>query len=294
MKRKLIKQGGGGLTLYLPKKWLDAHRLKSGDEVEITETNGDLLLTAQKQTIKRQIVLTIPNMRETVARMLILNAYRAGFDVLTVSYKGTLQELQMIVDTYIIGFECSQVKNQQYCIESVSEPQYEQIETMIVRMFFMLKEIIKQTPDTLDVSLVHRVQKYDNFLKRTITKGKLGSQTTAPFTWQFLSTLSQIARACFHYYTSYKKQRFSPAISPEIRAQLEEMITLLQKAYQTKNIEYLHTLHLMEDKIVRTYGPQHIKKNPLMIHHVMSIARLIYLANSPLMGTLELEHTQNI
>ena len=35
MRRKLIKQGGFGLTIYLPKHWTDEKELQAGQEVEV-------------------------------------------------------------------------------------------------------------------------------------------------------------------------------------------------------------------------------------------------------------------
>ena len=43
MKRKLIKQGGGGgLTIYLPKKWIDENKLEQSNEIEITTIDNTL------------------------------------------------------------------------------------------------------------------------------------------------------------------------------------------------------------------------------------------------------------
>ena len=59
MKRKLIKQGSGGLTLCVPKKWVDVNKLEAGDEVEVVEEKGNLLMSSSKieKTIKRELII---------------------------------------------------------------------------------------------------------------------------------------------------------------------------------------------------------------------------------------------
>ena len=44
MKRKLIKQGLGGYTIYLPKKWIDRKGLKEGEEINVVETDAGLVI----------------------------------------------------------------------------------------------------------------------------------------------------------------------------------------------------------------------------------------------------------
>ncbi len=53
MKRTLIPQGKGGLTIYLPKPWLDKKNLKAGDSIEVEEINTELLIKGTAKTAKK-------------------------------------------------------------------------------------------------------------------------------------------------------------------------------------------------------------------------------------------------
>ena len=48
MKRKIIRQGSGGLTIYLPKKWAEEKGLRIGDEVDLKEAPYGLLVVPEK------------------------------------------------------------------------------------------------------------------------------------------------------------------------------------------------------------------------------------------------------
>ena len=44
MKRKLIKQGSGGYTFYVPKQWVLHRGLKAGDEIDVVEKDKTLVV----------------------------------------------------------------------------------------------------------------------------------------------------------------------------------------------------------------------------------------------------------
>ena len=56
MKRKLIKQGAGGLTLCIPKKWTEKANLKAGDEINLTEDENSLKIFPGEKKIEPKII----------------------------------------------------------------------------------------------------------------------------------------------------------------------------------------------------------------------------------------------
>ncbi len=49
--RKLFKIGEGGVAVTLPKAWINYHRLKPGDRIEVV-IDGDLVIRVRKQDPK--------------------------------------------------------------------------------------------------------------------------------------------------------------------------------------------------------------------------------------------------
>ena len=289
MQRKLIKQGGSGLTLYLPKKWVDKHHLNTGDLVDIEESEDKLVIAAQiGKCVPRLIELEIPQKRESVVRTILVNAYRAGYDKFIVTYKGNPQELNSIVADNLIGFEVFKKKEATFSLESVAEPSYGSWENIIEKQFYIIGEIFSLLAREDCSGLGLKVQRYDNFLKRCISKGVFTTKAM-PFLWQFLSNLTQIARQGYHFnqLLMKNKQKLSPK-EQHFLEEIQKMFATLQKAYLAKNSEVLVELHELEQKLLRDQGMKLLQtQNPVHLHYLVTLGRLIYLANSPLEGYLQ-------
>jgi phosphate uptake regulator len=79
MDRKLIKQGSGGYTIYLPKKWATKKGLKGGDNISITETDTSLVIGSPIKE-KKEITIEITEENKKEVRNILTHAYRRGFD----------------------------------------------------------------------------------------------------------------------------------------------------------------------------------------------------------------------
>ena len=111
MKRKLIKQGGYGLTFYVPKKWIDAKHLNAGDEIEVTEEEDKLILEVGKAKKEiRKVEITVGAENFNTYRSLIGGLYRSGYDEIHVHFsdKESVSELQKTADA-LYGFEIFEI-----------------------------------------------------------------------------------------------------------------------------------------------------------------------------------------
>ncbi len=294
MKRKLILQGKTGLTIYLPKKWTDKYELKPGEEVEITEVETNLVISSNQISNKsKTIELTLEKGRDSKQRLLLLNAYRSGFDKIRITYEGKQEELNKIVTNTMLGFEIFKINENKYSIESVAEPNFEDFERIIEKVFFILLEIYSNI-ETNITTHVHNIQKYDNFLKRLLSKNIFRAKNPFAY-WQFLSQLTQIARICLHLNNritknhTIKNDKYIKFSTDERKLILfaEDMTKHLQKAYLTKNLTELIKIHEIEEQIEEQ--EQKYLKNALIGHYLLSLCRQIYLTTSPLSGIIQKE-----
>ena len=53
MKRKIIKQGHNTLTITLPNKWAKELNLLAGDEVDVLESNGSIIVNGKQHNQKK-------------------------------------------------------------------------------------------------------------------------------------------------------------------------------------------------------------------------------------------------
>ncbi|MFA6888515.1 MAG: AbrB/MazE/SpoVT family DNA-binding domain-containing protein [Candidatus Woesearchaeota archaeon] len=283
MRRKLIKQGGYGLTVYIPKKWIDAHHLKEGDELEFTSVEEGMLITAQTRSKeKKTISFPINKGRESTVRTLLVNAYRAGFDRIDITYEGNEQDLQDIVDKFMLGFALFK-KDNGYFLENITEPSAETFENIFQKQFYLIEQILQDISSPLLIGYVHIVQKHDNFLKRCLSKDLFHHPATF-FLWQFLSYLTQIARLCYHLHRKSKGNIGKD--NAALLVQLQKMFSLLSTAYLKKDFTILSRLHEVDETMQNILFKS---KDTLSLHYLLMINRNIYLANSPLTGYLQLK-----
>ena len=287
MRRKLIQQGGGGLTLYLPKKWLDAQSLKAGDEVGIEVFDSELKIApANVKEPKKTLELHMGVTRESAVRTFILNAYRLGYDKIIVTYPGKLDEITGIADKYLIGFEVIEQEGK-FVLESVSEPSYENFEVIIQRQFYMLGGMMHDLKDKQAEAFAARIYRYDSFLKRCISKGVF-SHDAKLFVWQFLSDFLQISRLCLFCHREISAHGL--ICSKEEKEMLDnilEMFELLKSAYFKLDALFIEKLHTKEE-FLRKKGVLILRKrDPVLLHYLMMIARQVYICGSPLEGILQ-------
>lgn len=288
MKRKIIKQSGRAYTITLPINWIRENNIEEGDEIELNENNNQLnIVTENTNTPKTSISLDIPKGKESSIRTLLINTYRSGFDVINVNFEGDSKELIKIVDTFMIGFELFEKSKNKYIIESVSEPNYDNFDNMINRIFYSIEYLIQINPDLSKIDIsdnVHKIQKYDNFLKRCISKKKY-SINGNQFLWQFLSNLTQISRVIYHFSSDLKKFKISDMNKEEQYFNIiKEMIEILKISYLKKSNINLKKLHELDEELNNKIKNEIKEINPIVAHHILLIGRIIYLTGSPLTG----------
>ncbi|MEK6818534.1 MAG: hypothetical protein AABY10_01220, partial [Nanoarchaeota archaeon] len=87
MKRKLVKHGEATLMVSVPSKWIKQKNLGKGDEVDIIESDGNLVVSTERKYKKKEKEITFSSEPESSLRMVIANAYRSGYEKLVVRFE---------------------------------------------------------------------------------------------------------------------------------------------------------------------------------------------------------------
>jgi len=288
MQRKLIKQGTG-LTIYLPKKWIDKRGLKRGEQVEISILNNDLIISSpNKKKEKKTITLTINNEKESIMRTELVNAYRLGFDKINLETSAKKQEIINMINKFMVGFELFEISNNKYSIESFTEPSYEDFNNIINKQFFILEQIINNIQENIEID-VNRIQKYDNFLKRCISK-ELLNHPGSMYLWRFLSKITRVARLILHFKEeiNISKLKLTQENIKTLNRALE-MLKHLRISFAKKQTKEALKTHKILNKYRKEFKNK-IEKNPIKEHHLISILTEIYLCSSPLVGFIQAEY----
>jgi len=296
---KLIKQGGGGYTIYLPKKWIDKNKLGKGNELSIEESGKNLIVSPDKIDKKTETEAKLINSIESSIRTIITNAYRSGYDKIKVYFNEEKQFnlLQKIVKSNLIGFEIIK-KEKDFCIvENITEPSFDQFDNILKKLFLNIEGLFEITKNKLlskeeseDFNEVEeRILKYDNFCRRVITKQKLIKQNSEMF-WTFLVLIIHGQRELYHLNKILDKKT---KISKETINMLEgafEVFKLIEEAYYKKDKEILGKIHELNKELVYKKAYHLMEKSKgkeaILLFHLTTCIRQFYLANSPLSGLL--------
>ena len=207
MKRRLIKQGGGGFTIYLPKKWADSKGLKEGDDVHIKERDTALIIqSARQERSEKTIELNEHNRKDMYP--LLTHTYRGGADKLTFNNvtPADVKSIKQYAERLLLGFEVTDVKDNTLILENISEPKEERYEALFRRIFLIIKEthtLLEEsartgTYDSLsEVEIIRDQQdKFILFCKRTLIKER--KEINPSIEWELLTWLMHINHS-YHY-----------------------------------------------------------------------------------------------
>ena len=300
MKRKLVKQGAATLMVSLPAKWLQGLGLGKGDEITITEAENELVISREGPSAKRKAEITLTKEVATGIRTTIINAYRAGYDVLTIHFENQKQ-LAIIKDTvnkFLLGYDVIK-KGKDYCIiESITDPSPEKFDTLMRKIFFNTKEVIESTKERLqgrksavdyeEISL--RIYQYDSFCRRVVAKKQKDIKEPHLF-WTFQTLLVHGQRELYHLNRFIDNNKINVSKQTlDLMEGLEEMFELLMEGFIKKKVGNFEEIHKREKELTykKSYSLLINKKGKeeIAVHHIMNSIRNFYLASSPLIGML--------
>jgi hypothetical protein len=150
MKRKLVQQGSGALTMTLPIKWCGKHNLKQGSEIEVEETTSTLVVYAGEKLsdAKKETDITIRTKNTRFTRSILGALYRRGFDLIRVHYddEATYQNIEAAVHN-IIGYEIFEKRPGLCIIKSLvleNEKEYSSTVNKIINTTKTLQSICRE------------------------------------------------------------------------------------------------------------------------------------------------------
>ena len=295
MKRKVVKQGEATLMVSLPSKWAKKYNLSKGQEVDIKEVDNNLVISKEGIDIKKKVTLEIKDNSESLIRISIINAYRAGFDVIHINFKSN-EEYKIILDVlrdYIIGFDVIKKELNSCTLENITEPSEDQFEVLFRKIFFNISSLINATELRLKnknseyKDLVLKTHQYDDFCRRIISK-KNYTASKSGFYWSFLSLLGHGQRELYHLnkFLDNNKVNFNDM---EILNDLRKIFELLTDVYVKKDINKLEEIHKLEKILIfnKVYKKiQKSQKENIVLYHLAGAARNFYLSTSPLTGLI--------
>lgn len=221
MRRKVIKQGNGTLTVTLPKEWTRKMNLTGQEEINISEQGKELILSPSESMGSKKIKVDISNMNNTTIRWNLYSIYTRGYEEIELFYKdpqiGALIEETLSKD--YLGFEVIEHKERRCIIKHLSSDIDKEFENTLRRVFSMIsymadsiiKYIEKKNTENLDELLYieTNINRLTNFCERTLNKSgykeRYKTNVVYLITWQL-----EIIGDCFRDITNQLKSSKNP------------------------------------------------------------------------------------
>lgn len=185
MKRKVIKQGLGGFTIYLPKKWVNFVELKAGDELDVKENGKTLIIEADKSTVleDRQVEINLDSVKRNFDKRSLLGAlYKLGYDTIILNYNELDMKVVKEISSDLYGFEILKLETN-YCVfKNIIQTTNVNLDESYRKIIFSIKQIqtqiiknIENDSHSLDTIEVYRknILKLRDLIMRIISKEKL-------------------------------------------------------------------------------------------------------------------------
>ena len=200
MKRRLVKQGNGALTITLPFKWLENNNLSKGDYLELLESGRDLIISVDKELINKEQEIEISKERPFFKRYL-KSCYILGYDKLEVFSKEKLPiELIKKAMEDLIGYEITELTATRCVIIQIASFQDEGFDIIMRRIFFMISSMFDDIINSLsnlenmkDIALTEEsINRLVNYCLRVLNKQGYKEFKKTQYIYQIIVGLENI------------------------------------------------------------------------------------------------------
>ena len=295
MKRKVVRHGESTMTISLPSKWIEQHRVKKGDELDVIERENNLIVGLEEKKSKKEISLDITSLEESSIKAIIANSYRLGYDKINLRFDNqkAVKTITELVEKSLLGFEIIKKDSNSCLIESITEPAKDQFDNIFSKVFLNIEELFSSIEFSLKGEKTdfddtdRKIQQYDNFCRRIIVQR--GIYENNFLQWSFHSSLIHGSRELYRLlkYIGPKKINLTKE-ELEILEGTKKIFSIINEAYNNKDLQELEKAHSLEKDLTYNKGYKVLSKskNPIVIFHLMAALKHFYLSSSPLMGML--------
>ena len=109
MKRRIIKQGHNTLTMTLPSEWAKKLNVKAGEELDVYEDSGSLIINGKQHNELRRTTIDITGFSVPMMWRFFQGAYREGYDEIKVVYDVNKKLYEGAYNYYASQFEYSRL-----------------------------------------------------------------------------------------------------------------------------------------------------------------------------------------
>jgi len=299
MGRKLIQHGRSSLTVSLPKKWVNENSLKKGDEIEVEDFQGNILISTRRHYEHRKIDIDIAGAAPMI-RKIMGATFKAGYDEVDIGFHSheELKAVQNLVREQFTGFEIVRQTKDSMVVRNLSQTSFEEFNNVLRRFFFVLNHMASEVHSAMEKNdfkwlkntalMKTESDKFADYCRRAINMGFDSEfKRTAPL----YTIIEQLEKVADRYrdlccYVSEKKIR----ASKRTKSFLQEVVEFQKQFY---DLFYRFDLKRMAEFGKRKESLQeksyelveHCSKKEIRIILLFDrIVNLVFDLNGPLMA----------
>jgi len=161
MKRRIIKQGHNTLTMTLPSEWVKKLNINPGDELEVYENSGSLIIGGKQNGKPKSTIIDITRLSVPMLWRFFQSAYREGYDEIILTYDVNKKSYEGAYDYYASQFEYTRLGE-----KPLKKPAFDMISELINRFIGM--EIIDHGEGYCTIKEMGDLtsKEFDNSLRR--------------------------------------------------------------------------------------------------------------------------------
>jgi phosphate uptake regulator len=202
MRRKIVKLGPSTLVVSLPSKWVNKTSLGSGDEVEMIEEEGHILISPVGNIISdKKTEVDLKEINNLIQRLVVAK-YLEGYDEIKV-YIDNIQKSRIIQKRVkdLIGMAVVSQGKDFIVIKEISQTTDLSLDVMLRRIFLLIKQIgeeslaaIKQKETNLEylADMEENINNFTDYCFRILNKRGFSEYGKTPVMYCVTSNLELI------------------------------------------------------------------------------------------------------
>ncbi|MBW2980750.1 AbrB/MazE/SpoVT family DNA-binding domain-containing protein [Candidatus Woesearchaeota archaeon] len=298
MGRKVIQIADSTQLISLPRKWAQKYGIKKGDELDVEEQGGNILVSTSKEKTVERATIDFRGSKTIIHRALSA-LYKSGYDEIEILF-GSTEELETIISTIeheFIGFEVVEQGKNHLLAKKVSKIEYGEFDHILRRLMLFLiamgqdsLEAAKHvnTNDLKNIALRDtNINKLTDFCRRSLNKGGIKSKHTHLIYYiveELEKTGDEYKTICEHI--SKKKVKLSSKIL-SLYKDLNEYLNEFHHLFYEFKLEKIRDFVQKRkefDKRFEEISEQASKEEVKILYHMHNVLYHIFDMNGPLLA----------
>ncbi|MFC1733889.1 AbrB/MazE/SpoVT family DNA-binding domain-containing protein, partial [candidate division KSB1 bacterium] len=262
MKRKVIKQGNGTLTITLPKQWTNKVGLKGGDEIDVDVEGNSVRINTTKAPRLKEKTVDLSEIEVSAARVLSA-LYKQGYDEVRLRFDdvSAIKKIQNEVTKHLMTYEIvDQTQNSCY-VKSLSTENYDDFDAILRKAFQVGLSLAKNSLehvksgqfDELDNLLVleNANNRFTSFCHRVIVKKGYKDQKKNVFMYVLIWQLEKAVdnyKLIVQYLSKNKKKPNKQTL--ELYKQVNDFFELFYQAFYKYDSKKMNQFSSMRKNLI--------------------------------------------